>query len=556
MYDIVPAFEFDEEVDLKKHKAWFLDATHSVPPWTPMFGWFWINFCRHGMQYGAEKLSIPTVKGWDWRFKNGGGYLALYVVEDEEEIKERGVKFRQAIRPFIEDYDGLWGGFVSEILGHYDRLKQVDVDEADNIELLAHFEDVINVCRRMWEIHMYMMYGVYTAFIMFENVCKELLGIDDTNPQFHNLLRGFDNKVFQVDKRLWKFSKRVTELGLADLFLSTEAKDVVSKLEETDAGKTWLKEFRDFLDEEGWRMQRMSEINMPYWVEDPTPAIANVKQFLVKGGDFDLDAQRGKLAEERKQAEKEVLARIPEDQQEWFQTLMGLAQRAGSFSEEHNHYLDLYTHALIRRCLLGIGRRLIETNTVEDPEDTFFLMPDEVRRVMIAPEFHDLCPLVKERRAEWQKWCEGENPPMIGTIDMMEAVGGLVQSNDPIALKVVVGAMPVERPELKADLYGICGSAGVAEGPARVIVSEEQLGEVQEGDILVAITTAPSWTPVFPLLKGVIVDRGASLSHAAIVGREYGIPVVMNVFVGTQKIKTGQRIKIDGTQGLVYILDK
>ena len=71
-----------------------------------------------------------------------------------------------------------------------------------------------------------------------------------------------------------------------------------------------------------------------------------------------------------------------------------------------------------------------------------------------------------------------------------------------------------------------------------------------------AITTAPSWTPVFPLLKGVIVDRGASLSHAAIVGREYGIPVVMNVFVGTQKIKTGQRIKIDGTQGLVYILDE
>ena len=65
MYDIVPAFEFNEEVDLKKHKAWFLDATHSVPPWTPMFGWFWINFCRHGMQYGAEKLSLPTVKGWE-----------------------------------------------------------------------------------------------------------------------------------------------------------------------------------------------------------------------------------------------------------------------------------------------------------------------------------------------------------------------------------------------------------------------------------------------------------------------------------------------------------
>ncbi len=94
-YDVVPGLEFDEKVDLEKSPAWFLDATHSVPPWTPMFGWFWINFCRHGMQYGAEKLSLPTVKGWDWRFKDGGGYLTLNLVMDEGEKKEREVRFRQ-----------------------------------------------------------------------------------------------------------------------------------------------------------------------------------------------------------------------------------------------------------------------------------------------------------------------------------------------------------------------------------------------------------------------------------------------------------------------------
>ena len=48
--DPVPGFEFDETVDLEQSPAWFLDGTHSVPPWTPMFGWFWINFCRHGLQ--------------------------------------------------------------------------------------------------------------------------------------------------------------------------------------------------------------------------------------------------------------------------------------------------------------------------------------------------------------------------------------------------------------------------------------------------------------------------------------------------------------------------
>ena len=114
--------------------------------------------------------------------------------------------------------------------------------------------------------------------------------------------------------------------------------------------------------------------------------------------------------------------------------------------------------------------------------------------------------------------------------------------------------MPKVEPNVQADLYGTCGSPGIAEGIARVILDESRLDDIQPGDILVAPTTSPSWTSVFAFLKGVIVDRGASLSHAAVVGREYGIPVVMNVFDGTQKIRSGQRIRIDGTHGHVFIL--
>jgi phosphohistidine swiveling domain-containing protein len=558
IYDAVPGLEFDEERDLEKSPAWFLDATHSVPPWTPMFGWFWINFCRHGMQYGAEKLSLPTVKGWDWRFKDGGGYLTLNLVTSEEERKAREVKFREGIRPFIEDYDKLWGDYVEEMLGYYDKLRLCDVDNASNTELLQNFEDTISVCRRMWEIHMHMMYGVYTAFILFENTCKDTLGIDDTNPTFHDLLRGFDNKVFQVDKSLWEFSKKAAEAGLADVILNNKAEDALPKLQETEAGRQWLGELQVLLDEDGWRMQRMAEINMPSWVEDPTPAVASVKYFLKQGGDFDLDEERKALSKRREAATEEVLEKIPEDQRGWFESLLGLAQRAGSFSEEHNHYLDLYTHALMRRSCLAIGNRLVAAGVVDSPEDTFFLMPDEMRAVGIVPDGFNLRHIVERRRKEWQEWCGKENPPAIlkEGFTMDDAMGVLVQSNDPIALKVVVGSMPEVKPELNADLYGICGSGGVAEGPARVILDEAQLDEVQPGDILVAASTAPSWTPVFGLLKGVVVDRGASLSHSAIVSREYGIPCVINVFEGTKKIETGQNIKVDGDNGVVYILDK
>ncbi|MGD9237368.1 MAG: PEP-utilizing enzyme [Desulfobacterales bacterium] len=557
IYDVVPGLEFDPERDFEQSPAWFLDGTHSIPPWTPMFGWFWINFCRHGMQYGAEKLSLPTVKGWDWRFMKGGGYLTLLLVKSQEEKQRREERFRKAILPFIEDYEGLWGGFIKEILERYEHLKALKLDEATNIELLDNFEETINTCRRMWEIHMYMMYGTYTAYILFENMCRELAGIDDTSPTFHRLVSGFDNKVFQVDRRLWQFSKRAEEEGLADVFLQNEPSNISAALATSEKGQAFSKDFMDFMNEDGWRMQRMSEINLPTWVEDPTPALSNVKQFLMKGGGFNLDEERGKVAKEREAAEKEVLDKVPQEQKGWFEQLMRLAQKSGIFSEEHDHYLDLYTHAMMRRSALGLGDRFVKEGTIDDREDIFFLIPDEVRRAGINPDQFDLRYIVERRKAEWEEWQKTPNPPAMlkEGFDMDQAMGVLVQSNDPIALKVVVGAMPEVRPELKADLYGTCGSPGVAEGTARVIMTEDELHLVEEGDILVAATTSPSWTPIFSMIKGVIVDRGASLSHAAIVGREYGIPVVMNVFEGTQKIKSGQRVKVDANLGTVYIQD-
>jgi pyruvate,water dikinase len=557
VYDVVPGLEFDPESDFEQSPAWFLDGTHSVPPWTPMFGWFWVNFCRHGMQYGAEKLSLPTVKGWDWRFHNGGGYLTLLLVKSEEEKQRREKKFRTAILPFIQDYDGLWNGYVEEMLGRYEALKKLDLDTADNLDLLDNFEETINTCRRMWEIHMYMMYGTYTAYILFENMCRELAGIDDTSPQFHHLVSGFDNKVFQVDKRLWEFSKRARKDGLENAFLEGELEGIKSRLEASDKGRAFMKDFSEFMDEDGWRMQRMSEMNMPTWVEDPTPALMNVKQFLQKGGGFNLEAERAKVSQAREVAEKEVLEKVPQEQQGWFTQLMRLAQKSGVFSEEHDHYLDLYTHAMMRRSALGLGRRWAQEGAIDDAEDMFFLQPDEVRRAGINPDQFNMRPIVERRKADWEGWCKNPNPPAMlkEGFDLDQAMAVLVQSNDPIALKVVVGSMPQVRPELKADLYGTCGSPGVAEGTARVIMNEDELSLIEEGDILVAASTSPSWTPVFSMIKGVIVDRGASLSHAAIVGREYGIPVVMNVFEGTAKIRSGQKVKVDANMGTVYILD-
>jgi phosphoenolpyruvate synthase/pyruvate phosphate dikinase len=522
-----------------------------------MFGWFWVNFCRHGMQYGAESLQIPTTKGWDWRFKDGGGYLTIILVESDAEKAERKVGFKKAIRPFLEDYDGLWSKFVDEMLGRYEKIKRVDGATATGIDLLANFEYAIDTCRRMWEIHMYMMYGTYMPYVLFEQLCKQLFGIDDTHPVFLALMSGFDNESFRVDRALWEFARKAAEMGLKEVIMDSPPAETVPRLEATDKGRQFLKEFKVFLDlKAGWRMERMAEINLPTWAEEPAPAFSRMKIYLRMDRDYDLDKEREKHEHERKEAEKELLGRIAPEQRWWFSALLKIAQNSSRFSEEHNHYLDLYTHAMIRKVCVDMGRRFGASGTIDFPDDIFFLIPDEVRRAGINPDQFRLQATVSRRRAEWKGWNSRGNPPVIlrNGFGLDKAMELVIRSSDPIALKVVVGKLPEAKPELKADLLGTCGSPGTAEGIARVVLDENDLVQIQEGDILVAASTSPSWTPIFGMIRGVVVDRGGALSHAAIVGREYGIPVVMNVFEGTTKLKSGQKIRIDANLGTVVVL--
>jgi len=556
LWDALPGYELNEEIDLPEMHSWFLDATHCVPPWTPMFSWFWNRYCSHGLKYCADLLSIPTCKGWEFKGRNGGGYCAFHIVRDEQEIKRREVKFREALRPWIEDFDGIWDGYKKEMFKIYEPIKTMDLDHASNSQLLQHLYDLISMYRRMWEIHFQGMYVAYNAWLILEDLFKRRFGIGDQNPEFQKLLIGFDNKVFQVDRRLWQLGQLAVEKGLDDIFETNEARDTIPKLEQIEAGREWLKEFRDFLLEDGWRMQRMAEINEPTWIEDPTPPISAIRGFIMKGGHFVLDEVRESLAKEREEAIASLLQRVPDEEKEWFEALIRLAQKASSYTEEHDHYLDMYSHALIRRGLLGIGRRLAQAGTIDKPDDIFYLNPDEVESVMLVPEAHKLQYIVDRRRAEWEEWQKRPNPPVITERNSLEEAieKDLLPARDAIAMKTSIGEMPKVRLELKADLYGITAAPGVAEGLARVILNYAQLGDVQEGDILVAPATAPSWTPVFGLIKGVVIDRGGILCHAAIVGREYGLPTLVNTFEGTTKIKTGQRIRVDANEGAVYIL--
>jgi len=105
----------------------------------------------------------------------------------------------------------------------------------------------------------------------------------------------------------------------------------------------------------------------------------------------------------------------------------------------------------------------------------------------------------------------------------------------------------------KSYLQGVAASGGRARGTARLVRSVGEARRLTAGDILVTSATDPGWTPVFPLVSGLMLEIGGQLSHGAIIAREYGVPAVINVSGAMQSIQDGQVIVVDGTHGRVYL---
>jgi pyruvate,water dikinase len=107
-----------------------------------------------------------------------------------------------------------------------------------------------------------------------------------------------------------------------------------------------------------------------------------------------------------------------------------------------------------------------------------------------------------------------------------------------------------------SEIKGFASSAGIAEGPARVLKALADVVKLQQGEIMVSPSTNPSWAPVFTKIKGAVTDIGGLTSHAAIVSREYGLPAVTGTGIATQVIKTGDIIRLDGSTGIVTIVKR
>lgn len=560
--------EFWPERDFKKYPVWFTDFSHSFPAWTPLFEWTWIFNLVHGHIYGCNEAWIPETRSSDWRELDGCALCTATPISDPEEVAIRRRRFYEFIKnDFEPNYEKHWNKSLEEMRGRYAKLRDFKYDSALNYDLYKLFNFAIETHKRMWEDHFFFMYALYGAYWVFEDLCKEHVGIRETSTEWHKLIRGYDNLLFQQDQAMWELRNKAIQYGVADIVAGNPAEKVAEELKKDAKGKKWVEEdLQHFMMGEGfgWRMIRMMEFIEPSWWEVPENAIVHIKQYLLEDREvrpFPLGAIRERLVKEREEAQKEVLAKAEAGgckDMEWFRCLMRLAQRCGEFSESHDMVYEHECFSAFRFCMLKIGEHLAKVGVFENADDIFFFIPEELQTMIAMPENYDSAFIARDRRNEWIANKEYlSRPPIVSrdtNLKPHEAGRFMAEAKDPIIAKITIGEFVEPDPASGALLFGNPGSPGVAEGRVCIVIEARDLRKLQPGDIMVCPSSQSAYTPVFPLLKGLVCNGGGSLSHGPIVGREWDIPVVANCIQGTQLLKDGDRVKVDGYQGLVFKL--
>jgi phosphohistidine swiveling domain-containing protein len=554
---------------------WERNLSHYPDPMTPLEFEFGVkSFNVHGLNHAADAYDFPI--RFDGRRINGYVYQAIIPVDappealvkvmnqlgrvvpgliDSFQNKAVGAltrRYLEKMDPLIARIGAYWSDeLLPEVREHLSYWENFDLLGATMPELLAHLKATEARARRLGEIHFLIDFPFLMAPSLFEDLYRELFG-DENGLDAYRLLQGYDNKTLEADRVLWRVGRAALARPTIRRVLQTRAAaDVVPELQRSVEGRAFLADLHAYLDEYGQRSDKFDTIGAVSWIEDPTPAIKNLKDYVAQHG-RDPEAELAALAAEREwlvSKARERLKGYPRPVVERFESLLKSAQEATVISEDHAFWIDYRGLYRIRRVLQEFGRRFAETGIIEEQNDVFYLTSDELRETGRALPGLDRHGLVRERKVEMERFRAIRPPRAIGTMPLGEP------PDDPMgrAIGRFFGKAP--EPQVEPDvLRGNAGSPGTVRGPAKVIHSLSEADKLRRGDVLVAGTTAPPWTPLFATAAAVVTDTGGVLSHCAIVAREYRIPAVVGTGTATVAIHDGQLLEVNGSDGVVRIV--
>jgi pyruvate, water dikinase len=410
-------------------------------------------------------------------------------------------------------------------------------------------------------------YGAYLA--LFEECRRSFPDISDQ--AIAKMVSGIDVVALRPDDELRRLAERAVELGVAGTIESARGEEeLISAPADTGAGDRWLSDYREAKDP--WFF--FSYGNGLYhhhrsWIDDPSLPIAMIGSYVARlqAGE-DIRRPRDAVIAERDRITDAYRALLPKEPRRAFDGQLKLARTVFPHIEDHNFYIDLWFHTVLWNKVREFGTLLAGHAFLADPEDVFFLRHGQVRSALEELRLHwssggagvprgpSLWPATVERRKRifeaLRRWAP---PPALGQTPKAITEPATIMHWG-ITTERVQEWLQTPDDAATDTIPGIGGSPGVVEGPARVILDVLQLDELQDGEILVAPFTSTSWTPVFGRIAAAVTDAGGIMCHAAIVAREYGLPAVLGTGSATKQIATGDRIRVDATNGNVTIIQR
>jgi pyruvate,water dikinase len=276
--------------------------------------------------------------------------------------------------------------------------------------------------------------------------------------------------------------------------------------------------------------------------EDPSFAIQMIRNYLGRA-DLDPEAVAERERARRVRAERELAARLPR-RTRWRMRRALAATRRGVADRERMRLARTRMFGLFRAVYRALGRRLVEVSALAAEADVFYLTRDELRGAVDGTAVAlDLGGLVALRKREYGSYA-GDDPP-----HRIESEGVLKSAGAARATR------PSDAERSARVLRGLGCSAGVIEARVRIVRDARDARDV-DGKVLTALRTDPGWAPLFPSAAAILVERGSTLSHSAVLARELGIPAVVGVPGLLAIVRDGEAVRLDGAAGTVERLEQ
>jgi pyruvate,water dikinase len=507
----------------------------------------------------------------DWIAKEINGYVYTAAVPSDSEIRSEATEYEARYVPRVPrdpEHPAKIGAYLGWVLPEYagnflawwrDRLRPeiernfeyldgIDYDAANMREMAVYLEDAIDVHDRAWKIHWMLNFAQFSSTTALNATIEEVRG--EADPALMGRLQSsVEDRNWDSVEDLWTMKEEIKgDAELRGLFETGEtAKDVLAALEGAERGRRFVAErLRPHQQTFGYKAIWSHEFVFKTWVEDPAPIIEAVRGYLAT--DYDYPANIKSVADDLEAAKREVMEGVDGEGRERLQRALDLSLGMNPLTPDHHFYIDQGTNARVRLVLVAIGRKLVEADRLDDPEDVMFLRYQELRALMADADALPARDLVSERR---------DARDAAFAIRPREWLGTATQAALDFPYLTLWGfpeKFHREPPTTQAELRGLAASPGVVEGPARVVDRLEDFDSVQDGDVLVCKMTNPAWVVLFTKISGLVTDAGGVASHPAVVAREFAIPAVVGTSTATQAIKTGDRVRVNGAVGTVEIL--